>query len=333
MRVIEVKAPGGLSALSLSQRPEPTAGPGEVLVNWKASSLNFHDYAVVIGAIPAEDGRIPMSDGAGEIIAVGEGVSQWQVGDKVLSTFFPHWQEGAATAKRLADIAGDSVDGFAVDVSCLPAGALTAMPENYSFAEAATLPCAALTAWRALVVESKIKAGDSVLVEGTGGLSIFSLQIAKASGAYVYATTSSEDKMSKLKALGADEIINYKTDPEWGETVHRLSQGGVDHVIDAGGAATLHQSIAAAKVGGNINLIGILGGREVNLALPTIFFKQLKLNGIAVGSGQMQKDMVKAIEATGLKPVIDRSFAFEQLAEAFEYQASGAHFGKIVIEY
>lgn len=333
MRVIEVKAPGGLDALTLSQRPDPTAGRGEVLVNWKASSLNYHDYAVAIGAIPSADGRIPLSDGAGEIVAIGEGVKQWQVGDKVMSTFFPKWQEGAPTAERLLHLAGDTVDGYATDLSCLSAEAITEIPQHYSFAEAATLPCAALTAWRALMVEGKMKTGDSVLIEGTGGMSIFALQIAKAAGAYVFATTSSEDKMSKLKALGADEVINYKTDPDWGETVNRLSKGGVDHLLDVGGPATLQQSIAAAKVGGNINLIGVLGGRDATLVLPTLFFKQLTLNGIAVGSGQMQKDMVKAIETTGLKPVIDRSFAFEQLAEAFEYQASGAHFGKIVIEY
>jgi len=195
------------------------------------------------------------------------------------------------------------------------------------------LPCAALTAWRGLVSEGGLKAGDTVLVEGTGGMSIFGLQIAKAAGAYVYATSSSDEKLEKLKALGADHVVNYKTDENWGASIAKHSGGGVDHVLDAGGDATMKHSIAAAKMGGNISLIGVLGGFSTEIILPIVFGKHLRLTGIAVGSGQQQLDMIAAIDASGLQPVIDKSFSLENLADAFAYQQSGAHFGKITVVY
>lgn len=333
MRVIQLNKPGGLDQLQVVEQPDPTPGADEVLVKWHASSLNYHDYLVAIGGLPVEDQRIPMSDGAGEVIAVGAAVSEWQVGDKVMSVFFPDWLDGRPSVEKIAAIPGDSVDGYARDKACLPAGALTCMPDDYSYAEAATLPCAALTAWRGLIVEGGLQAGDSVLVEGTGGLSLFALQIAKAAGATVYATSSSDDKLERLKTFGADVVINYKTDPQWGATVNQLSGGGVDHVIDVGGSSTLEQSIAAVRVGGHIALIGILGGVTAELHVPMLLFKQIHMTGLAVGSREMQIDMIKAIDAGQIKPVVDRSFKFEQLAEAFRYQETGQHFGKIVIEY
>ena len=212
MRLIRVAQPGGLNNLNLVDEATPQAGSGQVLVRWHATSLNFHDYLVANGSIPVSEGQIPMSDGAGEIAEVGEGVSEWKVGDKVMSLFFPNWLAGKASYLGTKSISGENSPGFATEYSVQNPQSLTKIPENYSYAEAATLPCAALTAWRALVVEGGLKTGDRVLVEGTGGMSIFALQIAKAAGAYVYATTSSDEKADRLKALGADQVINYRAD-------------------------------------------------------------------------------------------------------------------------
>ena len=334
MKALTVTKPGGLQNLTIQERTETAPAAGQVSVRWHATSLNYHDYLVGIGAIPVADGRVPMSDGAGEIIAVGEGVSQWKVGDQVMSMFFPNWIDGRPTFAKTMAISGESVDGYIVEQSLVNADAITSIPAGYSFAEAATLPCAALTAWRGLVVEGNIKAGDSVLIEGTGGMSIFGLQIAKAAGARVFATTSSAQKIEKLKSLGVEAVVNYKEDERWGKTIFKLSGGGVDHVLDVGGGSTMRQSIEAARVGGSIASIGILsGGRKGEITFPKLFFKHLRMTGLAVGSNVQQQDMVKAIDVAGYKPIIDKSFAFDQLAAAFEYQASGAHFGKIVLEW
>lgn len=333
MRAVVIKQPGGLDNVQLVKREAKQPKADEVLVNWHATSLNYHDYLVAVGAIPVSDQRVPMSDGAGEIAAIGDDVTQWKVGDKVMSTFFPDWVEGAATQFNAARINGEHVDGFAQEFSCVNQHSVTAIPSDYSYAQAATLPCAAATAWRALVVEGNLKAGDSVLVEGTGGMSIFALQIAKAAGAYVYATTSSDDKAERLAELGADHVINYRADERWGRTVNKHSGGGVNHVLDVGGSSTLSQSVEAIGYGGHISLIGILGGRTADFILPKMFFKHAHMHGIAVGSRAMQMDMVKAIDSTRWKPVIDKSFALSELADAFTYQDSGQHFGKIVLEY
>lgn len=333
MKVMTVAGAGGLDDLKLEERDEPTPGPGQVLVRWRATSLNYHDYLIALGGLPVPAGRIPMSDGAGEVAALGDGVDSWQLGDKVYSLFFPNWLSGDPTPGKTAAVSGETVDGFACEYSCVDAGSLTRMPVGYSFQEAATLPCAALTAWRALVVEGKIKAGDQVLIEGSGGMSIFGLQLAKAAGARVLATSSSDEKMARLRELGADEVINYKTDENWGKTVSRLSDGGVDHVLDAGGDATVGQSLEAVRMGGSISLIGILGGFTANINLPVAFFKHVNFHGIAVGSREMQEAMNNAIDVAGLKPVIDREYPLAELADAFRYQGSAAHFGKIVVSY
>jgi NADPH:quinone reductase-like Zn-dependent oxidoreductase len=333
MRTVFVKQPGGLENLQLIEREPQAPKANEVQVNWHATSLNYHDYLIAVGAIPVADERVPMSDGAGEITAIGENVTQWAVGDKVMSTFFPDWVEGTATPLNAARINGEQVDGFAQEFSCVDQNAITEIPIGYSYAQAATLPCAAATAWRALVVEGKIKAGDTVLVEGTGGMSIFALQIAKAAGAYVYATTSSDDKAALLNDLGADHVINYRNDERWGRTVNKHSGGGVNHVLDVGGSSTLAQSVEAIAFGGHISLIGILGGRNADFILPKMFFKHAHMHGIAVGSRSMQQAMVNAINVTQWKPVIDKSFALAELADAFRYQETGKHFGKIVLEF
>lgn len=325
---------GGLDKLQIIEGPEVAPEAGQVAVRWHATSLNFHDYLVAIGGIPVDPNRIPMSDGAGEIVAVGEGVTQWKVGDKVMSLFFPDWIVGRATYQNMRAVSGETVNGYITEYSCLSAQSLTTIPEGYSYAEAATLPCAALTAWRGLVTEGNIKAGDSVLIEGTGGMSIFGLQIALAAGAKVYATTSSDEKAERLKQMGVTAVLNYKEDSRWGKSMFKLTGGGVDHVLDVGGGSTMQQSIEAAKIGGSVISIGILGnGRKGEITFPKFFFKQLYMTGIAVGSRASQEAMVRAIDVNGFKPIIDKSFAFDELAAAFEYQASGQHFGKIVLEW
>lgn len=334
MKIVTVKSPGGFGNLQMVEKTDPIPGPEEVLVRWHATSLNYHDYLVALGAIPVADGRIPMSDGAGEVLAVGEKVSEWKAGDKVMSLFFPNWIEGKPTIKKTRGISGESLDGYIAEKTCVAASAVTAIPNGYSYAEAAALPCAGLTAWRALMVEGGLQAGDSVLVEGTGGMSIFALQMALAAGARVFATTSSTEKAERLKAMGAEAVINYKEEARWGKTIFKLSGGGVDHVLDVGGGSTMMNSIEAAALGGHITSIGILGnGRKGEITFPKFFFKHLKMTGIAVGSREMQEKMVAALNINGLKPIIDRSFAFDQLADAFRYQESGAHFGKIVLEF
>lgn len=332
MRAYSIQAGEGLAKLQFGETEQPTISSKQVLVRWRATSLNFHDYLVANGSIPVAEGQIPMSDGAGEVVEVGSDVTQWKVGDRVMSLFFPNWQDGQANLQKTRLISGETVAGYACEYSAMAESALTSMPNNYSYEEAATLPCAALTAWRGLVVEGKIKAGDKVLVEGSGGVSIFALQLAKSIGAQVFATTSSEEKSKLLKGLGADHVVNYREDEKWGKTIFKLSGGGVDHVLDVGGNTTLAQSVEAVGFGGHISLLGILGGRSGSFVLPKLFFKHAHMHGIAVASRAHQQAMVKALDQADFKPVVDKVFAFDQLKEAFEYQEAGKHFGKIVVQ-
>lgn len=332
MKVAAVKAQGAPDKLTIETRNQPKPAAGELLVRVCASSLNFHDLAVVYGMIPVADGRIPMSDGAGEVMAVGEGVKSFKTGDKVLSTFFPNWSGGRPTVERLAGVPGDHADGFASEFVAMPATAFTRIPKGWSLKEAATLPCAALTAWRSLIVDARLKSGDVVLTQGTGGVSIFALQIAKAAGATVISTSSSDEKLARLKDLGADHLINYKTDTAWGRTAAEIAGRGVDAVIEVGGPGTLNQSITACRIGGHISLIGVLTGwaGEVQTALQ--MSKSVAVRGITVGSREDQDDMIAAIEANGIKPVIDSTFPLDDIAGAFAHQRSQKHFGKICLE-
>ena len=299
-----------------------------------ASSLNYHDYGVVSRDGWQADGRIPMSDGAGVVEAVGGGVTEFAAGDHVVSCFFPTWQDGPASIGNFRTVPGDGVDGYAREAVTLPATAFTHAPRGFGHAEAATLTTAGLTAWRALVVEGGIKAGDTVLVLGTGGVSIVALQFAKLMGASVVATSSSDAKLERARALGADHTINYRQHEDWGKLVRDWTGGrGVDHVIEVGGPGTLAQSIAAVRVGGHISLIGVLTGRGGEVPTAALMAKQARLQGIIVGSRREQVDMVRAIDVTGYRPVIDRSFTLERIADAFRFQESGAHFGKICLEF
>jgi NADPH:quinone reductase-like Zn-dependent oxidoreductase len=335
MKTVKLRAPGGLDHLERVDAPEPNApGAGEVRVRIHASSLNYHDYRVVTGAIPTSEGRIPMADGAGIVEAVGAGVAEFAVGDAVVSCFFPTWQDGPPEVGDFSSVPGDGVDGYAREIVVRPASWFTRAPRGFSHCESATLTTAGLTAWRALAVNGNLKAGETVLVLGTGGVSIFALQFAKMMGASVIATSSSDQKLERLRALGADHTINYKSEPEWGVAVRRWTQGrGVDHVIEIGGPGTLPQSIAAVRIGGHVALIGTLTGRSGEVPTAALMVKQARLQGLIVGNRRQQQDMVRAIDATGMRPIIDRKFELDALADAFRYEASGTHFGKICVEF
>jgi NADPH:quinone reductase-like Zn-dependent oxidoreductase len=334
VKVTKLNKPGGLDNLRMVEVDEPRAPEaGEVLVRLHSNSLNYHDYAVAMGMIPTVDGRIPLSDGAGVIEAVGDGVKEFSVGDHVVSCFFPLWQGGEPTSSGFGSTPGDGLDGYAQEKVVRPANWFTLAPTGYSHAEAATLTTAGLTAWRALVSDGGLKAGDTVLTLGTGGVSIFALQFAKMMSAIVISTSSSDDKLERVRTLGADHVINYKRHKDWGQRVLNLTGGrGVDHVIEIGGPATLPQSITACRVGGHIALIGVLTGSSGTIPTVILMDRHQKLQGLVVGSRQQQIEMTRAINATGVKPVIDRTFDLPNLAEAFRYQASGKHFGKICIE-
>ena len=333
MKVIRLRQPAGLDNLRLEEMDSPQApGAGEIRVRLRASSINYHDYVVVTGGIRTPDGRIPLSDASGEVVAVGEGVHEFAVGDHVAASFFPNWLDGTPVPGGFRGVPGDGADGYAREEVTAPATNFTHAPKGYSHAEAATLTCAGATAWRALVVEGGIKAGDTVLVQGSGGVSTFALLFAKASGATVVATSSSDDKLQRLEALGADHLINYKKTPDWGKEVARIIPGGVDHVVEIGGAGTLPQSIMAARIGGHISLIGVLTGHQAPVQTVWIMSKQLRIIGITVGTRRAQQDMIRAIDANGVKPVISHHFPLENLADAFRLEESGGHFGKIVID-
>jgi NADPH:quinone reductase-like Zn-dependent oxidoreductase len=302
-------------------------------VRVRASSLNYHDYGIATGIFPTDDGRILLSDGAGEVVEIGGGVDALAPGDRVVSTFFPDWHDGRATPSNTYALPGTRIDGFAREYVAAAATAFTKAPRDHTVAEAATLTCAGLTAWRALVVDGPLEPGEVVLVQGSGGVSVFALQFAKAAGATVIATSSSDEKLERLRALGADHLINYRTNKEWGSVVLSLTDGrGADHVMEVGGPGTLPQSILACAMGGHIAFVGVLTGREGTLQTGQLLRKQIRLQGLTVGSRSQQLDMIRAIEANGIRPVIDRQFPLEDLADAFRYQESNRHFGKIGIE-
>jgi NADPH:quinone reductase-like Zn-dependent oxidoreductase len=305
--------------------------PGELLVRIRASSLNFHDDMVVLGKIPCADGRIPMTDGAGEVISVGENVDEFKVGDNVVGAFWPYWLGGEMTPATKRDIPGDSIDGCAREYVCMPARAFTKAPAGYTHVHAATLPCAGVTAWRGLVVCGQVKPGDCVLILGTGGVSLFALQFAKAAGARVIAVLRGE--AGKAQASRGRRRHQYKAVPDWGQKAKDLTDGrGVDHVIEVGGPGTLTQSITACRTGGHIALIGVLTGIAGEVSIPALFTNQIRISGISIGSRADQEDMIWAITANRLKPVIDRCFPLEEIVAAFRHYESQKHFGKVCLE-
>ena len=333
MKQIQLSKPGGLENLKLTDTENPSLKDNEVLLKVHASSLNYHDLMVALGLIPTEDKRVPLSDAAGEILEVGKEVSKWTVGDKVMSMCFPNWVSGPPKYDLLSFI-GDNQDGYATELISIPESAITKIPNNLNFKEAATLPCAGLTAWRALVDEGRLKSGETVLVQGTGGVSVFALQLAKTFGATVIATSSSEEKLEKLKSLGADHLINYKAHTEWGKEVLKITNNeGVDHVVEVGGAGTFSESVRCTKLAGHIALIGVLSGPSVSeIILPRIFLKQIRLSGIAMANQDSQIAMIDYLEKNEIKPEISDSFDLKDLGAAFQHQIDNKHFGKISID-
>jgi NADPH:quinone reductase-like Zn-dependent oxidoreductase len=335
MRVFEIQGGFGLDALRLAERPQPEPGPGQVLLRMRAASLNYRDLMVVKGLYNPKMKlpRVPVSDAVGEVAAVGQGAGRVKVGERVAGLFMPAWQDGGPTEDKARSALGGAVDGLLAEYALLPEDGVVPVPAHLSDEEAATLPCAALTAWNALVTGGGIKAGDSVLVQGTGGVSIFALQFARMSGARVIVTSSSDEKLHRALAMGGSDGINYKTIPDWDERARELTGGrGVDFVVEVGGAGTLPKSLRAVRVGGQIALIGVLsGGGDVN-PVP-ILMKSVRVQGIFVGSRAMFEDMARAIALHGLRPVVDRVFPFEEAREALKYMESGSHFGKIAIRF
>jgi NADPH:quinone reductase-like Zn-dependent oxidoreductase len=333
MRAFEIQGSFGLDSLKLTERPRPTPGPREVLLKIRAASLNYRDLMVVKGVYNPKMKlpRIPVSDAVGEVVEIGSEVSRVRVGDRVAGLFMPAWIDGEPTEAKGRSALGGAVDGLLAEYAALPEDGVVAVPEHLSDEDAATLPCAAVTAWHALVTHGGVKAGDSVLVQGTGGVSLFALQFARLHGARVIVTSSRDDKLERARDLGASDGINYKTTPDWDARALELTGGvGVDHVVEVGGAGTLPRSLRAVRVGGHVSLIGVLsGGGEVN-PIP-ILMRSVRVQGIYVGSRAMFEAMNRAIALHRLRPVIDRVFPFEQAVDALRHMESGAHFGKIVL--
>jgi NADPH:quinone reductase-like Zn-dependent oxidoreductase len=329
MKVWEIQEQYGIDGMKIAERPEPTPGQGQIVVAMKAASLNYRDLITVMGMagqfpLPL----VPFSDGAGEVTAVGAGVTRVKPGDKVCPLFFQSWLSGPVTAEARFKPLGGPLDGVLQQTMLLDAEGVSKYPAHLSFEEAATLPCAGLTAWRAVAIEAPVGPGDTVLVQGTGGVSIFALQFAKARGAQVIATSSSDEKLQRAKALGADHLINYKTTPDWGAKARELTGGkGVDLVVEVGGENTMGQSIDAARVGGHIVVIGVLGGYSSPIIIPVLFSKNLHIHGITVGSREQFDDMAANIDKWKLKPVVDRRFAFGELPAALRLMQAGGHFG------
>lgn len=334
MKTCEIAEPKGIDSLKLVERPTPKPRANEVLVRVRATSLNYRDLVTVKGGAVTRGIRlplVPLSDGAGEVVDAGSEVTRFKPGQRVVASFFQSWLAGPPHPSYFRSALGGAIDGVLAEYVALSEEGLVRIPDYMSFEEAATLPCAAVTSWNALVSMGQLTAGDTVLVLGTGGVSIFALQIARMHGVRVIATSSSDAKLARLRELGAAGVINYKTNPNWDTQVLEMTGGeGVDHVIEVGGAGTLATSIRAAKLGGRISLIGLLaGGAQVD-PMPMLL-KSITLQGIFVGSRAMFEEMNRAMEINDIHPVIDRVFPFGEARDAYRYLESGAHFGKVCI--
>ncbi|NIC28526.1 zinc-dependent alcohol dehydrogenase family protein [Serratia plymuthica] len=330
-RIFGIEKTTGIDGLTLGAAPIPTPGPGEVVVHVRASSLNYRDLIILNGHyyMPIPTGRIPLSDGAGEIAAVGQGVTRFSVGDHVANAFFPDWINGPYTGKS-SQYSAD-VDGWLADYRVVSEEALVRVPDTLAFDEAAALPCAGLTAWSAL---KGVKAGDTVVTLGTGGVSLFAVQLATAMGARIIATTSSDVKAQQLKALGAQEAINYKDHPEWSQKVRELTAGnGANRIVEVGGAGTFTQSVKAVAIGGQVSIVGALAGLEGSVEFMSMFMSQARYQPIAVGSRQDLEDLVRFITEHQIRPVIDSRYPFEEAKAAFERLVTRNLFGKVVINH
>ena len=318
----------------MADRPDPKPGPGQILVKVHACSLNYRDLLMVKGEYNPRQKLplIPLSDGAGEVIAVGDGVSRFRVGDRIAGLFNQRWLGGEPNQERLRNTLGGPLDGMLAEYSVLPEQSAVSLPEHLSYAEGATLPCAAVTAWSALTKHRPVQAGNTVLLQGTGGVSLFALQFAKLLGASVIITSSSDDKLARAQDIGADHVINYRKEPNWHKAARALTGGiGVDHIVEVGGADTFSKSLATVRIGGFVAVIGVLGGREAPLSVIPILMSSLAIQGITVGSRDDFEAMNKAIAQHQLKPAIGRVFPFADTVAAFRLMERGGHFGKIVL--
>jgi NADPH:quinone reductase-like Zn-dependent oxidoreductase len=333
MKAIRLMEPASLDNLRLGDAAEAEPGAGEIKVRVRAAALNFRDILVATGVFPAPAGLIPLSDAAGEVVAVGTGVAEFAPGDHVVSTFHPKWLDGHKDRFELDNTPGGPADGFACEYAVRPATHFTRAPRGLDAVEAATLTCAGVTAWRALMTDGPVKPGDRVLVQGTGGVSVFALQFAKAAGATVIALSSSAAKLDRLRALGADHVINYREVEAWGQAVLDLTGGlGVEHVVEVAGPSSIAQSFVAARTAGHVAIIGAVGGFAVDtMPFAVVQAKRLRLQAVTVGSRRDQTDMIRAIDAAGIRPVIDSVYPLADLADAFRHLQSGGHFGKVCI--
>lgn len=334
MQVFELRNRIGLAALTMVERPQPQPGPGEVLIRMRAASLNYRDLLVLNGSLypNAPVPLVPLSDGVGDVTAVGDAVTRVKPGDRVAGIFDQHWLSGL-TPEKSSTLGGDA-DGVLAQYILLPQDGVVHVPQHLSDEEAATLPCAAVTAWSALMEQCDLRPGATVLVQGTGGVSLFALQFARLAGARVIAISSSDKKLEQARRLGADEGINYKHTPDWDGEVLRLTNGkGVDCVVEIGGADTLPRSLNAVRQGGQISFIGFLSGINTEMAIPPLLVKQIRIQGIYVGSRRAFEQMNSAIDLHKLRPVVDRQFPFEEAHEAFRYMENGGHVGKICIRF
>ena len=332
MKAFELHPEEGFDALKLVDRARPSIGPGEARVRVRAVSLNYRDIMVARGSKKRAKRIIPVSDGAGDVIEIGSGVQHVAVGDRVAAAFFPTWIDGSLKEAHHANALGGSLDGMLAEEVVLPERAWVKIPQRYSFDQGATLPCAGVTAWHALFEAAALKPGETVLVQGGGGVSTFALQLARHAGASVIATSSSPDKRARLGQMGARATIDYTADPKWGETARAAAgNGGVDLVVEVGGAGTFDQSIASLRYGGHMSLLGILAGTQGPINTYAIFHRNIHIRGVYVGSIAMFERLVRVLQDSRIDPVIDRVFPFEDARAAYEHLASGAHFGKVVI--
>ena len=324
----------GIENLALVERDEPQPNETEVLVKFHAASLNYRDLMMIKGAYnpKLKTPLVPFSDGAGEVVAVGESVTKWKVGMRVMPIFMQGWLDGAVDFQKARTALGGDIDGVLREFGAFDESGLVSIPEHLSYEEAATLPCAAVTAFHALFCSGNLHANDTVLLQGTGGVSIFALQFAAHFGSKTIITSSSNEKLNRAKKLGADELINYKEREDWDKAVLELTEKrGVDTIVEVGGGGTMKKSVGCVKMGGHIAVIGVLSQSE-GINPVSILQKSIKMHGIFVGSRQMFEDMNRLISANNLKPVIDKTFAFEEVQDALKYMESGAHFGKIVVK-
>lgn len=334
MKVFEIQGSFGLDCLREVEKPEPRPGPGEVLLRIHAASLNYRDLLTVEGKYNPHQPLplIPLSDGSGEVLATGAAVTRVKTGDRVAGIFAQQWLAGTPSKNMLQSTLGGPLDGMLAEMIVLHEDGLVPVPDHLTAEQAATLPCAGVTAWNALVTEGGLAAGQSVLIQGTGGVSVFALQFAKMFGARAIVISSNDEKLARAENLGADEVINYRAVPDWDKKVLDLTGGlGVDHVVEVGGAATLQKSLRSVRFGGRISLIGILSGIETRLDIISILMNRVRVQGIYVGHRESFEAMNRAVRVSRLVPVVDRAFPFAEAVDAFRHMKSGRHFGKICV--